>query len=249
MKEIISKCVFWAISIGAIILGAYVLLFEHIIANSLMLFVLGVIANPFFLDCVSKKLGIGTDDYFYGMRLLFTWLGIFVAFIIAMFIFAVTNQSVTDKDNALQNFEAILKIIVYIIYIIVLFMYKSENKFFRYIIFGLFYFICVILSFSSQSINEIIIKLLNHIPGGSLDEESYGLLINDFIVPIKEAILTYIIFDTIIKDHHKKTADEDNEINKKTEDEDVFIDGIFAVEVFDKDIRKNSNYNIQVKKR
>lgn len=247
MKEVISKCVFWAISIGAIFLGVYVILVEYKIAIGV--FVLGVITNPLFEDCIQKKWGKETSDYFYGMRLLLTWCGIFVAFIIAMFAFVFIYKGVTNKEIALQNFEAILKIMVYIIYIIVLFMYKSENKFFRYIIFGVFYFVCVILSFSSQDISENIIKLLNHIPGSSLEKESYGLLINDFIMPIKEAILTYIIFDTVIMDYNKKTADKDNKINKRTDAEDVCPKGIFAVKVFDKDNRKNTNYNIHVKKR
>lgn len=245
MKEKISKGVFWIISIVAIILGVHVLPFKQMISSGLMLFILGIIANPIFLDYMDQKWGVGSSDYFYGLRLLLTGFGALIAPIFAIIVFAVTNKNVIDEKEALQNFDAILKMIVYIIYMIVLFMYKSEDRFFRYIIFGLFYFVCVILSFASQTINENIIKLLNHIPEGGLDMESYGLLINDLIMPIKEAILTYIIFDTIIENHYKKT---DEDIRKNKEDV-AFADEVFEVEVWDRDGRENINYNVQVKKR
>ncbi len=248
MKEKISKGLFGVISIAAITLGGYAFLFEQMISSGFILFIVGIIANPIFLDYIYQKWGVGSSDYFWGVRLLLTGFGAFFAPIFAMVVFFVTNKNIVDEKAALQNFEAILKMIVYITYMIVLFMYKSEDKFFKYIIFGLFYFFCVILSFASQSINEYIIKILNYIPEGGLDLESYGLLINDLIMPIKEAILTYIIFDTIIENHYKKT-DEDIRKNKENKEEHVFADEVFNVEVWDRDGRENINYNIQVKKR
>lgn len=217
MKEKISKGIFWLISVGFFLAFFNQVVNKQISVNNLLIFVLGIFTNPFILDSFSKKIGVETTDYSYAVRMLLTIGGILIAFIFATVIFELGNKEI-NEDIAMQNFEAILKIMVFIIYLIVLFMYKSENKFFKYIIFGLFYSISIILSFSSQSINVYIISILNKLTDGNLDLQSYGLLINDFLIPIKEAILTYIIFDTIIE--NKKN----NKIDKKqnVENSDYF---------------------------
>lgn len=77
--------------------------------------------------------------------------------------------------------------------------------------------LCTIISLSidNEFVSNIIIDILNVIPNGEkLDMESYKLLVNAFLVPIKEAILTYIIFDTVADDKKKRCTQNEQE-NKK----------------------------------
>lgn len=246
MKEKISKSIFWITSIVAIAASIYCLQLEQMNDSSLALFVFGIIVNPLFVDWISKKVGLEINDYYYLTKNLLIWQGTLIAFYVAIIIFSMTNKNIIDEKVALQNFESILRMIMYIIYILILFMHKSENKFYKYIIFGFFYFICTILSFASQSISDEIIKILNSITSSELNMETYGLFINDFMEPIKEAILTYIIFDTIIQEQRKTT---DEKKDKDTKEKKVLVDEFLGVEVFDEDSRRNNIYNIRVKKR
>lgn len=200
MEEKISKGIFWIISVGCFLAFLDQVINKPISVNILLPLALGIVTNPFILDSFYDKNGVETIDYSYvvAVKMLFAIGGVLIAFILAFLIFKHCNSE-SDINIAMQNFEAILKITVFIIYLIVLFMYKSANRFLKYIIFAIFYGICIILSFSSQSINEYIIYILNLLNDGGLDLESYKLLINDFMIPIKEAILTYIIFDTVIE--------------------------------------------------
>lgn len=258
MRERISKGIFWLVSFGSILIGIYFGFFRLMIINSLLSFFMGMITNPYLIDYISKKIGVEINDYYYGVKMLFTWTIIFLILEVAMIIFKSLNMGAADEKTALQEFEAILKMLVFISYFIILFMYKSEDKRSKYIIFGLFYLGCIILSFASKSINEEIIKFLNTSLGvGGLDIETYELFKNGILMPIKEAILTYIIFDTVMGDCHKKidknektTIKETSSTTKEVDgNEDALIGETFEINVFDNDFKKNLNFKIQVRKR
>ena len=53
-------------------------------------------------------------------------------------------------------------------------------------------------------------NILNIVSINELDIVSYEMLINDILIPIKEAILTYIIFDTIMGNENRKKDKFDN---------------------------------------
>lgn len=179
--------------------------------------------------------------------------GILIAFIISSIIFLCTNNEI-DEGIAIQNFEAIFKITIYVIYLMTLFLCKSADKVFKYIVFGIIYFICILLSFASQSINENIIVFLNYLPDSNLDLNSFEMLINDFLIPVKEAILTYIIFDTIIENQNNKAKtiaqSEDNKDKKEAKESTCYNDAhYYEVNVFDRNANKSKNYKMNIHKK
>lgn len=114
-----------------------------------------------------------------------------------------------------------------------LWVFKRKDKRNRYIIFGLFYCICVLLSYVSKNFSEMVIYSLNSIFGdGALDEISYQLLIECIVDPIKEAILTFIILDTTIPNIARK-----NDSNCK----------IYNICVQNNDNRDKKDYSVMIK--
>ena len=113
----------------------------------------------------------------------------------------------------------ILKICVYFIYMIVIDFVSAENKRKEYYIFGIIYIICLLISFIPSKYNTIIVRLLNVIFGYQhMDEITYEFIIEAILMPIKEAVLTYIIFDTV-KDNIKKEEKEFNVIVERKNSE------------------------------
>lgn len=252
MGEKISKVIFGFISL--FMFGAFIYYVRGMSAqnfiNVLLILFLAIITNPYIIDRISKKVGVEVVDYLYACKMLLIFGGIVIAFIISAVLFSCTNNEI-DEGVATQSFEAILKIAVYIVYLIVLLICKSADKFFKYIVFGIIYFISIILSFSSQSINENIIVFLNYLTESHLDLSSFEILINDLLIPVKEAILTYIIFDTIIENQNNKAktvaqGEDKKEVEESTSYKDVHY---YVVNVFDSDINKSSNYRMNIHKK
>ncbi|MBP3677976.1 MAG: hypothetical protein J6I97_06485 [Agathobacter sp.] len=194
MLEKISRIVFWGLSIALIVLGISEIT-KKLLIEGILVIAYGIMINPYVLERIARKIGGQVMDFSYLFRMLFLGTGFFVAYGIANVIFL----QLSTEDTTLENYEAIFRILVYIIYLIVLFMFKNHDKTQKYVIFGIFYSGCVILSFSSEMINSMIIDMLNLVPQGNIDVESFQILVNDFFVPVKESILTYIIFDVIIE--------------------------------------------------
>ncbi len=238
MKERFAKVIFWFISLSmfwAFINCVFIVNVQNNL-DGLSVLVLGIITNPFIVDKISKKVGAEEPDYSYACKMLLIFGGILISFIIALVIFVFIDNKIGGKIT-LQDFEAILKITIYVIYLIVLYVCKSANKVFKYIVFGMFYFTCIILSFTSKSINESLIGILNSLLKGHLDMSTFELLINDFLTPIKESILTYIIFDTIMINKNRK-QDKIGAVNivKNGEDE------VIRSEATDKTRLHNTRY-------
>lgn len=144
-----------------------------------------------------KMSNVDEEKYILGLKFVLCALGTVIAFIIAGIVFI--KMFPVDVSRTEENFEAILKISMFVVYLIIIHLCASENKSINYIIFGLFYSMCVISSFFSVDITDKYINILNMIPENSMNMESYKLLSEDYYIPIKEAILTYIIFDTVIE--------------------------------------------------
>lgn len=220
-KERFCEILFWGLSILLVILAIYAYIHKeqmNVIGTAIAL---GCITNPFFLNKLSLKMGNNKPDYWYGTRTFFTWFGIFLAYVVAVCVFYSVKTSLTFQDV-----EAILKMAVFIIYFLVLFMYNDTDKFIKYLFFGVIYIISVLLSFSSISINNFIAQILK------TDIQVYGMLVNDFVMPIKEAILTYIIFDTVFSEKIKKPA-----IESKT----------FQVDLLNLESGGTNRYNVKLK--
>lgn len=257
MGQRIARGIFWFISVVIILLGIILscLFFwvnRQMLLQTLLIILFGVVLNPIILDELGKRISVEIE-YFKILAFVSIFLGATLALVIAYIIFSTTNNPGIDENQALQNFESILKIVVFLTYLGVLFVNKNANKNTKYVIFGIIYLICVLLSFASQSINYAIMNFLNII-SGDLDVESYGMIINGILIPVREAILTYIIFDTIIGNEDKKK--KINQLNSQgiieynSNTENVEENGkTFNVKVSDESSLEDFNYKIYINKR
>lgn len=218
MKVKIIKGIYWGISVLLLVFGIAVKLnFQHSSFNFLYCFSLAVVANPFIMGVLLKKNLMDETKYIIGLKMMLCILGTIIAFVIAFVIFYKTGFIYKDKIE--ENFEAFLKISMFVVYLIIIYLCASENKCINYIVFGFFYCMFVVPSFFSVDITDEYIKLLNIISENSMNRESYKILVEDYFVPIREAILTYIIFDTVIeckkksKIEKKKDADRQDTVN------------------------------------
>ena len=91
-----------------------------------------------------------------------------------------------------------------LLFIVVLFFYRKNDKSKKYIVFGVFYILCVALNFCSESMVNMIVFFLNRVSTQNICLESYEMLYFNVLTPIKEAILTYIIFDVVFEKKEKK---------------------------------------------
>lgn len=217
----LSKGFFWLQSLFLVALASYVLisLKDNMVFSACI--TLAIIINPKVFRLLLIELGENEEAFILSSKIEISFLMLFVAFALA-FLFIPNDK---ETEIAVQKFESTFKIFIYVCYLIVMFMFKNANKVTKYVVFGLFYLICNILSFSSQ---PVIADFLN-ITKSEMDLSSYSILFNDILIPIKEAILTYIIFDTIndytkskrgsagtvIEEKPEKTTVMDKSLNNK----------------------------------
>mgnify|MGYP001050604602 CR=1 FL=1 len=261
MRKRISRGIFWLLSVAMMLAGIILsvmslCLNKQLLLQSLFVLATGILLNPIILDKLVKSIGVKTMDYSQSLEFSIIFLGALLAFGITAIIYLITSSQTADETASVQNFESILKITVYITYIAVLFINQNADKKVKYIIFGIVYLFCVLLSFASQSINCIIVKFLNLFSDSDLDLEALELFVNNVLFPIREAILTYIIFDTIIG---RKGKEKDNMRNIDNDnDENMNCDGkqygnipnekTFEIELTDNGSAKNVNYTIRIER-
>ncbi len=261
MRKRISRGIFWLLSVAMMLAGIILsvmslCLNKQLLLQSLFVLATGILLNPIILDKLVKSIGVKTMDYSQSLEFSIIFLGALLAFGITAIIYLITSSQTADETASVQNFESILKITVYITYIAVLFINQNADKKVKYIIFGIVYLFCVLLSFASQSINCIIVKFLNLFSDSDLDLEVLELFVNNVLFPIREAILTYIIFDTIIG---RKGKEKDNMRNIGIDnDENMNCDGkqygnipnekTFEIELTDNGSAKNVNYTIRIER-
>ena len=70
--------------------------------------------------------------------------------------------------------------------------------------YSVFYILCVALNFCSESMVNMIVFFLNRVSTQNICLESYEMLYFNVLTPIKEAILTYIIFDVVFEKKRRK---------------------------------------------
>lgn len=199
MRKRISRGIFWLLSVAMMLAGIILsvmslCLNKQLLLQSLFVLATGILLNPIILDKLVKSIGVKTMDYSQSLEFSIIFLGALLAFGITAIIYLITSSQTADETASVQNFESILKITVYITYIAVLFINQNADKKVKYIIFGIVYLFCVLLSFASQSINCIIVKFLNLFSDSDLDLEALELFVNNVLFPIREAILTYSNF-------------------------------------------------------
>lgn len=218
MDKKILKGMFYFFSAGMLYFMCKTIVDKNVGATLIaLLFVL--ILNPFILGNVVKKIGGNEKDFYYVLKIMFSAFGLVLAWIISIQFLRILGGT---ESEITERYEAIFATCVYVVYVLVLLVCKSENKFFNYIVFGVIYLIFIIFRFLNGLFYEGIVDFINIFPFTDLTEEQIGILIDKFLDPIKEAILTYIIFDTAIsekKNEKEKKNDDEKEIENGSEEE------------------------------
>lgn len=203
MKDTIAKFFVW-IFISLIVLTAIYCFLKGKWINGVICLILAFIYSPSILDKIAKKLELKID-YFYIFRFILSILAVFlILFTLLILEYIMTNHGVSNQV-ILSRMIAICKSLVYVIYLAIIFLYNDTNKKRKYFIFGITYILCTLISYVPDTDYKVVINILNCIPNRQkLDEESYVLIIDGILMPIKEAFLTFIIFDTVISEKYVK---------------------------------------------
>ena len=203
MKDTIAKFFVW-IFISLIVLTAIYCFLKGKWINGVICLILAFIYSPSILDKIAKKLELKID-YFYIFRFILSILAVFlILFTLLILEYIMTNHGVSNQV-ILSRMIAICKSLVYVIYLAIIFLYNDTNKKRKYFIFGITYILCTLISYVPDTDYKVVINILNCIPNTQkLDEESYVLIIDGIFMPIKEAFLTFIIFDTVISEKYVK---------------------------------------------
>ncbi len=203
MKDTIAKFFVW-IFISLIVLTAIYCFLKGKWINGVICLILAFIYSPSILDKIAKKLELKID-YFYIFRFILSILAVFlILFTLLILEYIMTNHGVSNQV-ILSRMIAICKCLVYVIYLAIIFLYNDTNKKRKYFIFGITYILCTLISYVPDTDYKVVINILNCIPNTQkLDEESYVLIIDGILMPIKEAFLTFIIFDTVISEKYVK---------------------------------------------
>lgn len=203
MKDTIAKFFVW-IFISLIVLTAIYCFLKGKWINGVICLILAFIYSPLILDKIAKKLELKID-YFYIFRFILSILAVFlILFTLLILEYIMTNHGVSNQV-ILSRMIAICKSLVYVIYLAIIFLYNDTNKKRKYFIFGITYILCTLISYVPDTDYKVVINILNCIPNTQkLDEESYVLIIDGILMPIKEAFLTFIIFDTVISEKYVK---------------------------------------------
>ena len=203
MKDTIAKFFVW-IFISLIVLTAIYCFLKGKWINGVICLILAFIYSPSILDKIAKKLELKID-YFYIFRFILSILAVFlILFTLLILEYIMTNHGVSNQV-ILSRMIAICKSLVYVIYLAIIFLYNDTNKKRKYFIFGITYILCTLISYVPDTDYKVVINILNCIPNTQkLDEESYVLIIDGNLMPIKEAFLTFFIFDTVISEKYVK---------------------------------------------
>lgn len=244
MKEKISKIIMGIGSLFIFLIAIYCLIKGEIV-GFLMIFIIAILSFPLFQDWIDKKYGI-QSEYYKELRFFMTFFTPLICLLLAFGIIKIMSNQEYEEYMIIEIIKKFLQISIYIIYLVVFFMYskKESSQKNKYIFFGTVYFISVLISYIPD---ETMVLILNNIPNDEkLTMESYNLLIEAIIEPIKEAILTYIIFDTVRKSKDDK---KDNKIENNREKINMQFDKNikFKVDVKDNKTGYKYNYSISVK--
>lgn len=223
MKDTIAKFFVW-IFISLIVLTAIYCFLKGKWINGVICLILAFIYSPSILDKIAKKLELKID-YFYIFRFILSILAVFlILFTLLILEYIMTNHGMSNQV-ILSRMIAICKCLVYVIYLAIIFLYNDTNKKRKYFIFGITYILCTLISYVPGTDYKVVINILNCIPNTQkLDEESYVLIIDGILMPIKEAFLTYIIFDTVISEKYVKRENvgESKENSKIVKNKRIF---------------------------
>lgn len=251
MKEIVSK-IFMGIFTVVILVFCIVAFRQKAYIAAIMLFFITVICSPPVQDKILKV----QNGYFQEMKMILTFLGvIFCLMVMQIYVNQMSAQGMGEAD-IFDKMEGYLKILVYLLYLGVIFLYKDESQFRNYIIFGIIYTVCVVVSYIPSGDKNMVVSILNKLTHSQdLNVESYNILIDDILMPIKESFLTYIIFDTVMHKDNKEITNKECGINDESLSENEMNnfenknqkEVKYTVLVTDKENGNTYNYTIEIK--
>lgn len=253
---------------GVISLALFLLLIIRISNLSftieLMILLFALILNPLLMERLLKKCSINKANYIWGLKFILLCLGVLFALIVATVVFNVYgleySSNVDIEHNVYNDYTSTFTVSVFVIYLGILWLCTSEQKHNNYIVFGLFYLLCVVLGYFSKNMEDSFIKVLNMIPQSNLDKSSYKLLTECILDPIKESILTYIIFDTVTEEKDRKLRyggkkdklmeDKEGQLRKEAENHIIVEDERIVLENITSNIElETSKMNIFIKQK
>lgn len=141
-----AKIILWGITI---ITGILVLrcLFSPNKAWIFPLLILLILSCPKIDERINKITKATTTFYFEKFRMLCMFvLPIAVPFIAIYMVTIFSSKNISESKLFLEV-EMVLKIGYYITYILIAFLYHKTNKKNKYIFFGIYYFLCIIISY------------------------------------------------------------------------------------------------------
>lgn len=202
--------------------------------------------NPIILNALQRKIDGNRFDFISLLKWLFLFCGIVFALYIAFAIYGWDGQKTNVQYVEVEKLKAIIAIVMYFTYVLILFLYKNDDKSRKYTIFGIFYILCITFTFLSESMLNNVVSFLNKIFVDHVDVEILRMLYSTVLNPIKEAILTYIIFDVIFDEKREK---ESKNKKKGIDSGERARTKQVSVEVLNEQTRKTEKYKINIKKR
>ncbi|BCN32097.1 hypothetical protein [Anaeromicropila herbilytica] len=201
MKEKIAKVILHVLSIILFIISIKGILEYKLQLTYWLSFCYAVIINPICIKKMSKGLHTKEPSYL---------VIIFVPLIVISLVISTLLPSLfIGTKTSINEYNGMVKILLYVLVLFILFLYTDFNRKKKFIIFGIVYIIFNAIYIS----NETIVKLLSDILKCSSNDIMFYC--ENILSPIKEGILTYIIFETIIEYKKKieKNDIENNDIN------------------------------------
>ena len=148
VKRIIAEIIFWIVNIVLIIMS---FMTDRPLASFVTTIICSTPMNPLLLNRIQRKIDGNKFDFWYLLKLILPFFTImFVLYICA--VFSLKNTAIL---RGMEDIKAFMSITMYLLFIVVLFFYRKNDKSKKYIVFGVFYILCVALNFCSESMVNV----------------------------------------------------------------------------------------------
>ena len=228
MKKIPEKILFVLYFTLSIVMGylAVKLILESELFSGICLLAVALMLNPLILRYLFKKFG-DENAYVEVVMIISICVGFLFAWFVSIVLMKVMGINVGTEGE--EEYKIILKICVYLVYLVLLFILKAKSRVQQYILFGVIYLISAVFFyiFENEQLVSRVADWIDKLPFGNMSKEELDILINLFLFPVKEAVLTFIIFDTVGKNESRKEKKQ-KEVRKQKKQKSWRITNIFT---------------------